>query len=134
MPFLLYCHLLFLHQQYSIRTSPFTVNFSAFIFQCERHGGGVLLGVRSMHDNGFADIIIMIMNEWFLLPVLIICLFLSFSLFLFTSLSLIFLIYPYLDRIIIIYPYLDCISFYFSFLIPVVWGAWSWGGTAIHHE
>ena len=102
------------------------------------NGGGVLLGVRSMHDNGLGDIIIMIMNEWFILPVLIICLFLSFSLFLFSSLSLFFLIYSYLDFIIIIYPYLDYIIFYFLslyfFLIPVVWWAWSWGGTAIHHE
>ena len=51
----------FLHQQYSIRTNPFTVSFSAFTFQWERHGGGVLLGVRSMHDNGLGDIMIMIM-------------------------------------------------------------------------
>ena len=90
------------------------MNFSAFIFQWERHGGGVLLSVRSMYDNGLGDIIIMIMDEWFILPVLIICLFLSFSLFLFSSLSLLFLIYPYLDYILIIYPYLDCIIFYFS--------------------
>ena len=92
------------------------MSFSAFTFQWERHGGGVLLGVRSMHDNGLGDIIIMIMNEWFILPVLIICLFL-FSLFLFSSLSLFFLIYSYLDFIIIIYPYLDYIIFYSSFLI-----------------
>ena len=114
------------------------MSFSAFTFQWERHWGGVLLGVRSMCDNGLGDIIVMFTNEWFILPLLIICLFLSFFLFLFSSLSLFFLIYSYLDFIIIIYPYLDYIIFYSSFLIffliPVVRWAWSWGGTAIQHE
>ena len=37
---LLYCYF-FLYQQYTIRTNPITVSFSAFTFQWERYGGRI---------------------------------------------------------------------------------------------